>query len=60
MNQPATNGSHEIQNGTPHSPSLDLLERELPHVGDNMIPLGELVGRVTQAVYAELTELAET
>ena len=46
------NGTHEI--------SLEELEKELPVVTENMLPLGELVSRVVQAIYAELTELAET
>lgn len=47
-----TNGIHE--------PSQEELERELPVVNDGQIPLGELVSRMAQAIYAELTELAET
>lgn len=46
--------------GSPHEPPLEELERELPTVHDGQIPLGELVSRMAQAVYAELTELAET
>ncbi|KAH8108107.1 mediator complex subunit MED14-domain-containing protein [Cristinia sonorae] len=49
---PYTNGFHE--------PSLDELERQLPVVYDGQVPLGELVSRIAQAIYAELTELAET
>ena len=52
---PATaNGLHE------HEPSVEDLERELPVVYDGQIPLGELVSRTVQAIYAELSELAET
>ena len=47
-----TNGVHE--------PTQDDLEGELPVVGDGQIALGELVSRMAQAIYAELTELAET
>lgn len=47
-----TNGFHE--------PSLEELERQLPVVQDGQIPLGELVSRLAQTIYAELIELAET
>jgi len=50
--QPHTNGFHE--------PSIEELERELPVVHDGQVPLGELVSRTVQAIYAELSELAET
>lgn len=50
--QPYMNGLHE--------PSAEELERELPVVLDGQIPLGELVSRTVQAIYAELSELAET
>lgn len=33
---------------------------ELPHVYDGQIPLGDLLSRVMQAIYAELSEMAET
>lgn len=49
---PYTNGIHE--------PTLEELERELPVVHDGQVPLGELVSRLAQTIYAELTELAET
>jgi mediator of RNA polymerase II transcription subunit 14 len=35
-------------------------EHELPHVYDGQIPLGDLLSRVMQAIYAELSEMAET
>lgn len=48
-------------NGGPiPEPSLDELERELPVVMDGQIPLGELLSRAMQSIYAELLELAET
>ncbi|KAF8070340.1 mediator complex subunit MED14-domain-containing protein [Lyophyllum atratum] len=43
-----------------HEPAVDVLERELPVVMDGQIPLGDLLSRVMQAIYAELAELAET
>ncbi|KAG5646818.1 hypothetical protein DXG03_002195 [Asterophora parasitica] len=43
-----------------HEPTMDMLERELPIVMDGQIPLGDLLSRVTQSIYAELAELAET
>jgi mediator of RNA polymerase II transcription subunit 14 len=49
-----------IPHGLPNSPTLEQLESELPVVHDGQVPLGELVSRIAQAVYAELTELAET
>lgn len=59
--QPILNGaSNGIPNGLPHSPSPEALERELPFVSDGQVPLAELVSRMAQAIYAELTELAET
>lgn len=41
-------------------PTLEELERELPVVYDGQIPLGDLLSRVVQSVYAELLELVET
>jgi mediator of RNA polymerase II transcription subunit 14 len=41
-------------------PPIELLEAELPVVDDGQVPLGELVERVVQACYAEMTEMAET
>lgn len=52
-------GSEMIVNGV-HEATLEELERELPYVGDGQVPLGELVSRTVQSIYAELTELAET
>ena len=51
------NGHHT--NGV-HEPSMEELEHELPVVDDGQIPLGDLLSRVVQAIYAELSELAET
>ncbi|RDB24861.1 Mediator of RNA polymerase II transcription subunit 14 [Hypsizygus marmoreus] len=41
-------------------PTIEELERELPTVYDGQIPLGDLLSRVVQSIYAELAELAET
>ena len=41
-------------------PPIELLEAELPFVEDGQVPLSELVSRVVQACYAEMTEMAET
>ena len=41
-------------------PSLEELEQELPMVYDGQIRLGDLLSRVVQQIYAELSELAET
>ncbi|KAH7925939.1 MED14-domain-containing protein [Leucogyrophana mollusca] len=43
-----------------YEPTLEELEKELPVVHDGQVPLGELLSRVMQAIYAELCELAET
>lgn len=43
-----------------HDAMMEELERELPVVHDGQVPLGELLSRVVQAIYAELSELAET
>jgi len=51
------NGGHT--NGF-HDPTIEDLERELPVVYDGQVPLGEVLSRVVQAIYAELSELAET
>ncbi|KAG1744781.1 mediator complex subunit MED14-domain-containing protein [Suillus lakei] len=39
---------------------MEELESELPVVLDDQVPLGDLLSRVAQAIYAELSELAET
>ncbi|KAF8904360.1 mediator complex subunit MED14-domain-containing protein [Gymnopilus junonius] len=39
---------------------LEGLEKELPIVYNDQIPLGDLLSRVVQSIYAELSELAET
>ena len=41
-------------------PSPEELEKELPMVYDGQIRLGELLSRVVQQIYAELSELTET
>jgi mediator of RNA polymerase II transcription subunit 14 len=43
-----------------HEDSFDDLERELPVVFDGQASLGDLLSRVVQSIYAELSELAET
>ncbi|TCD64872.1 mediator complex subunit [Steccherinum ochraceum] len=53
-------GNHLAYVNGVHEPSLDELEQQLPVVHDGQIPLGELVSRMAQNFYAELTELAET
>ena len=49
-----------IPNGLDDSPTLEQLEHELRVVEDGQKSLGELVSRMAQAIYAELTEHAET
>jgi mediator of RNA polymerase II transcription subunit 14 len=52
-NEPRVNGFH-------HDPTIEHLEQELPTVHDGQIPLGDLVSRVVQSIYAELVEHADT
>jgi mediator of RNA polymerase II transcription subunit 14 len=52
-----TNGVHT--NGF-DSPTLEELEQDLPMVYDGQVALGDLLSRVVQGIYAELSELAET
>ena len=52
-NEPQVNGFH-------CEPTLERLEQELPMVYDGQIPLGDLVCRVVQSIYAELVEHADT
>ena len=40
--------------------SLERLELELPFVDDGQVPLSELLSRVVQTIYTELSEMAET
>ena len=42
-----------------HEPLPEELERELPVVMDGQVPLGDLLSRLVQTMYAELTEMAE-
>ncbi|KAH6914203.1 mediator complex subunit MED14-domain-containing protein [Coprinopsis sp. MPI-PUGE-AT-0042] len=53
------NGSAVPEIPRPWTP-VEELERELPEVYDGQIALGDLLSRVVQAIYAELTEMAET
>lgn len=46
--------------GHEDEPSLEEREREIPVIYDGQIPLAELLSRMMQAIYAELTEMAET
>jgi hypothetical protein len=55
--QSNTNG---ITNTEAGDVPLELLERELPVVYDDQIYLRELLQRVVQTIYAELSEMAET
>lgn len=41
-------------------PTIAQLESELPFVDQDQIPLGEILSRVVQDVYAELVTLADT
>ncbi|KAF8637952.1 hypothetical protein AX16_010585 [Volvariella volvacea WC 439] len=54
---PTTNGIHVNGHG---EPSLEILEAELPVVDNEQVPLGEVLSRFAQTIYAELVEMAET
>jgi hypothetical protein len=41
-------------------PPIELLDAELPVVNDGQVQLSDLVSRIVQACYAEMTEMAET
>jgi mediator of RNA polymerase II transcription subunit 14 len=58
MDHHPTNG-HGPLNGV-YDPTQADLDRELPLVFDGQVPLGDLLSRVVQSIYAELSELAET
>jgi mediator of RNA polymerase II transcription subunit 14 len=51
---------HNKTNQGGESISLKELERELPVVDDGQIALSDLLSRIAQSVYAEMTEIAET
>uniref|UniRef100_A0A8H8CQ10 Mediator of RNA polymerase II transcription subunit 14 n=1 Tax=Psilocybe cubensis TaxID=181762 RepID=A0A8H8CQ10_PSICU len=51
------NGIHQDES---MDPSVEELEKELPVVYDGQISLGDLISRVVQSIYAELSEFAET
>lgn len=56
-----TNGHGADQNTNGfYEPTQAELERELPVVPDGQVPLGDLLSRVVQSIYAELSEMAET
>lgn len=62
---PSLNGKLKQMDGIEHDdidiqPSQEELESELPVVYDGQVPLGELLSRMAQSIYAELVELAET
>ncbi len=46
--------------GLDDAPSQEQLESELPEVLEGQVSLGELLSRVAQGIYAELTEMADT
>jgi hypothetical protein len=68
MDVDVSNGLHvpDLANDAGHvheshpTPMMEELERELPVVYDGQVPLGELVSRIVQTIYAELSEMAET
>lgn len=55
-----TGNSDTLGPNAVHEYSVDDLERELPVVYDGQVSLGELLSRVVQSIYAELSELADT
>ena len=46
--------------GLDGEPSIEELERELPGVGDGQLEMREVLSRMVQSIYAELTEMADT
>ena len=58
--QPQVNGIHDAEPIMIEEVAEEELERELPVVDDGQVSLGDLLSRVVQAVYAELSELADT
>lgn len=57
---PAHTHNEPQVNGFYHEPTIERLEQELPMVSDGQIPLGDLVSRVAQSIYAEFVEHADT
>lgn len=58
---PSSNGhDRTLVLGLDGAPSQEELENELPDVEEGQVPLGELLSRVAQAIYSELTEMADT
>ena len=59
----STNGNGYVDGDALHDigdePSIEELRRELPNVEDGQIPLREVLQRIVQAIYAELTEMAD-
>lgn len=54
----ALEGHHQLNGDSDFT--LEQLERELPFVANDQVFFGELLSRVMQTIYAELSELAET
>ncbi|KAJ7188529.1 mediator complex subunit MED14-domain-containing protein [Mycena filopes] len=57
MNHGLANGLHTNGFG---GPTVEDLEQDLPFVYDGQVALGDVLSRVVQSIYAELSELAET
>ncbi|KIY71148.1 MED14-domain-containing protein [Cylindrobasidium torrendii FP15055 ss-10] len=55
---PRENGISHVNGDATYT--LEQLEAELPYVDDGMVYLGDLIQRVMQTIYTELSELAET
>jgi mediator of RNA polymerase II transcription subunit 14 len=62
----STLDNHESESGPQLSTTvlsendIEILQQELPVVYDGQVPLSELLSRVMQSIYAELSEQAET
>ena len=56
----ALESANGIHPSASDEPTIQDLERELSTVNDGQIPVGDLLSRVMQAIYAELAEMAET
>jgi mediator of RNA polymerase II transcription subunit 14 len=55
-----TNGFLDNHTPSDDAHTMEILQTELPHVLEGQISFGEVVSRIVQSIYAELSELAET
>jgi hypothetical protein len=58
--EPTLSSTQLAESASANDISSALSEAELPVVDDGQVQLSDLVSRVVQASYAEMTEMAET